>query len=60
MEDDAWWSVDGIPNEEGVPNVLQQRVKVYSQEMDAEGAGYIEPVVEQRLVPLTELTEFVQ
>lgn len=58
MQDEAWRSVDVSRNDEGVPHVLQQKVEVYADGASGEGAGYTRPVVEHRLVPLTELTKF--
>lgn len=58
MEGEAWRSVDVIRNQEGVPHVLQQKVEVFTAGHTEESAGYTKPVVEHRLVPLTELTKY--
>lgn len=56
MKDETWRSVDTIHNQQGEPHVLQQKVEVYAEGVSEEGGGYTKPVVEHRLVPLTELT----
>jgi hypothetical protein len=58
MEDEAWESIDIIKNKQGEPHVLQQKVKVYTDGVTEESAGYTRPTVEHRLVPLAELTKF--
>lgn len=58
MEAEAWRSVDVITNNDGMPHVLQQKVTVFTAGMDEESAGYTQPEIEHRLVPLQDVTSF--
>jgi hypothetical protein len=45
-----------IRDQQGEPHVLQQKVAVYTAGVTEESSGYTKPLLEHRLVPLTELT----
>lgn len=56
MESEAWRSVDVVRNQQGEPHVRQQQVQVYADGVTGESAGHTKPLVEHRLVPLTDVT----
>lgn len=56
MNDESRRSVDVIHNQHGKPHVRQQAVEADAEGVSDESTRYTEPVVELRLVSLTELT----
>jgi hypothetical protein len=55
MKDEAWRSVAVVNDSNGEPHVLQQKVSVYTDGLDAERPGYTSPEMKHRLVPMRKL-----